>query len=105
LTKQELIDRIYRKRGLQNGLTKKAVGEIVDGVFAELGDYFIKTKVTKKGPTPRFTYPGFGTFSKRRRAARVARHPRTGDSIQIPETETVAFNAGSDLKELLNNRK
>jgi nucleoid DNA-binding protein len=105
VTKQELIDRIYRKRGVTNGLTKKAVTEIVDGVFAELGDYFIKTKVTKKGPTPRFTYPGFGTFLKRRRAARTARHPRTGDSISIPATDTVSFNAGSDLKELLNSRK
>ena len=63
MTKQELIDLIYRKRGVQNGLTKKAVADIVDGVFAELGDYFVKAKVPRKGRAPRFTYPGFGTFS------------------------------------------
>src|SRR5690606_24544059 len=47
MTKRELIDRVYRKRGVPAGVTKRAVGEIIDGVFAELGDYFIRTKVTK----------------------------------------------------------
>lgn len=101
MTKQELIDRVYRKRGFPAGVTKKAVGEIIDGVFSELGDYFIKSKITKNS-TPRFTYPGFGTFSKKRRGPRTGRHPRTGQPIEIPESETVAFAVGSELKQLLN---
>ena len=105
MTKLELIDRIYRKRGVGKGMTKKAVGEIVDGVFAELGDYFVKTKVPVRGPGPRFTYPGFGTFSKRRRPEREGRHPKTGKPITIPATNTLAFNIGSDLKELFKNNK
>jgi len=35
-------------------LTKKMVGTLVDAVFAELGDYFVKAKVTRQ-KTPRFT--------------------------------------------------
>jgi DNA-binding protein HU-beta len=105
MTKQELIDRIYRSRGVKNGLTKKAVSDIVDGVFSELGDYFVKARVPRKGPSPKFTYPGFGTFSKRKRAARQGRHPRTGKPITIPAAHTLAFNLGSDLKELLQNKK
>lgn len=101
MTKQELIDRVYRKRGVPAGVTKKAVGEIIDGVFAELGDYFIKSKVTRNN-TPRFTYPGFGTFAKKKRVARTGRHPQTGKPIQIPATTTVAFAVGSELKSLLN---
>jgi nucleoid DNA-binding protein len=102
MTKQELIDRIYRKRGMPAGLTKKVVSEIVDGVFGELGDYFIKTKVGKNGSSAKFTYPGFGTFAKKKRGARTGRHPQTGEPIRIPAAQTLAFSVGSDLKTLLN---
>ena len=105
VTKQELIERIYRKRGVQNGLTKKAVADIIDGVFAELGDYFVKARVRRNGSNARFTYPGFGTFARRRRPERDGRHPQTGEPIRIPAIETVAFAIGSDLRSLLNNRR
>lgn len=105
MTKQELIDRIYRRRGIKNGLTKKATADIVDGVFAELGDYFVKAKVPRQGRMPRFSYPGFGTFSKRRRQKREGRHPRTGQPITIPEADTLGFALCSDLKELLQRGK
>lgn len=101
MTKQELIDQIYKKRGAPAGLTKKAVNEIIDGVFAELGDYFVRNKVTKSA-TPKFTYPGFGTFSKKRRPARDGRHPQTGQPIKIPSSCTVSFAAGRDLKTAMN---
>ena len=101
MTKQELIDRIYRKRGVPAGMTKKAVGEIIDGVFAELGDYFVKAKVTKRA-MPKFTYPGFGTFQKRKRPARTGRHPQTGAPLEIPAQNTVSFAVGRDLKHLMN---
>ena len=101
MTKQELIERVYRKRGLVSGVTKKAVADIVDGVFAELGDYFVKSRATRAS-TPRFTYPGFGTFAKRRRGGRIGRHPKTGKPIEIPAQTTVSFAVGSELKSLLN---
>jgi len=101
MTKLELIERVYRKRGLTAGMTKKQVADIIDGAFAELGDYFVRTKVTRAA-TPRFTYPGFGTFAKRRRTGRIGRHPKTGKPIEIPAQTTVAFAVGSELKSLLN---
>jgi DNA-binding protein HU-beta len=104
MTKQELIERIYKKRGVSQGLTKKAVSEIIDGVFSELGDYFVKARSGRNGTAPKFTYPGFGTFSKRRRPARTGRHPQTGVPIDIPEMQTLSFNVGSDLKTLLNRK-
>ena len=102
MTKQELINRVYRKRGIPEGVTKKAVAEIIDGVFSELGDYFIKTRVTRS-TTPRFTYPGFGTFAKKKKSPRNVRHPQTGKPIKIPAANTVSFSAGSELKQLLND--
>lgn len=101
MTKQELIELVYRKRGIPAGITKKAVSDVIDAVFDELGDYFVKAKVTKNS-TPRFTYPGFGTFSKKRREARTGRHPQTGEPIEISATNTIAFAVGSRLKELMN---
>ena len=103
MTKQELIDRVYKRRGVALGLTKKAVSEIIDGVFAELGDYFVKSKSTKSNGV-KFTYPGFGTFSRVKKKARNGRHPLTGEPLKIPATNTVNFNVGSDLKSLLNRK-
>ena len=55
-------------------------------MFAELGDYFVKAKVTRRA-TPRFTYPGFGTFTKKRKSGRAGRNPQTGAPIAIPAVD------------------
>ena len=44
---------------------------------------------------------GFGTFTKKTRAARTGRNPRTGESINIAASTTVGFKAGKGLKDLL----
>lgn len=44
---------------------------------------------------------GFGTFSKKIRAARTGRNPQTGKSIDIKESTTVGFKPGKGLKDLL----
>ena len=103
MTKQELIERIYKTKGLPPDLTKKTVALIVEAAFAEIGDYFVKSKVTRAS-SPKFTYPGFGTFTKRKRGERKGRNPQTGDQITIPASTTVAFAPGLDLKALLNRK-
>jgi DNA-binding protein HU-beta len=101
MTKQELIERIYKSKGLPPELTKKAVTQVIDAVFGEIGEYFIKAKVTKSNQ-PRFTYPGFGTFTKKKRPSRVGRNPQNGQPITIPEAQTVVFAPGQELKGYLN---
>jgi nucleoid DNA-binding protein len=110
MTKLELIERVYRSalkhgngRGLPSDLTKKTVQQVVDAVFDELSDYFVKAKVSRQA-APKFTWPGFGTFTKRRRGERPGRNPRTGDPITIPASTTLAFAPGLDLKSLLNKK-
>jgi hypothetical protein len=51
MTKAELIGRVASKKDLPRDLTKKTVARIVDVVFTEIGDYFIRAR-----PTPE-TYP------------------------------------------------
>jgi nucleoid DNA-binding protein len=101
MTKAELIERVYGKKDLPRDLTKKTVALIVDAVFMEMGDYFIRTRVSRNQGA-RLTYPGFGTFSKRRRPPRMVRNPRTGAPITIPPQETVTFSPGQELRALLN---
>ena len=104
MTKQELIKRVATRAGLPS---KKAVGALVDAVFAELAGYFIEARSTARGArgrsaTARFTYPGFGTFTKKRRGPRTGRNPQTGAPITIPANTTLGFQPGSELKAALN---
>ena len=101
MTKAELIERVYAHKDLPRGMTKKTVAHIVDAVFTEMGDYFIRTRVTRNQGA-KLTYPGFGTFSKRRRGPRMVRNPQTGDPIAIPQQETITFSPGQELRGLLN---
>ena len=101
MTKAELIERVYGQKHLPRDLTKKTVAQIIDAVFTEMGDYFIRTRVSRKQGA-RLTYPGFGTFSKRRRPPRMVRNPQTGDPITIPPQETITFSPGQELRSLLN---
>jgi nucleoid DNA-binding protein len=101
MTKAELIERVYAGKHLPRELTKKTVAQIVDAVFVEMGDYFIRTRVSRT-QGPRLTYPGFGTFSKRRRPPRMVKNPKTGAPITIPQQETITFSPGQELRSLLN---
>lgn len=45
---------------------------------------------------------GFGSFSQRSRAARTGRSPKTGETIQIPASNSVGFKPGKALKDAIN---
>lgn len=101
MTKAELIALVHSRKDLPRDLTKKTVAQLVDFVFTEMGDYFIRAKATRNNGV-KLTYPGFGTFSKRRRPERIVRNPQNGEPITIPAQFTVTFLPGSELKALLN---
>lgn len=75
--------------------------QIVDFVFTEMGDYFIRAKAVRSG-TVKLTYPGFGTFSKRRRPERIVKLPNSPVTVTIPLQYTVTFSPGKELKSLMN---
>jgi len=91
MTKAELIDVIASSKNLPEGLTKKAVTAVFDTAFEE-----IRKSVKKEG---KLTVPGFGTFTKKKRAAREGRNPQTGESIKIKASTTMTFRPAKDLKE------
>jgi nucleoid DNA-binding protein len=103
MTKAELINRVHKTKGLPQNVTKKAVAQIVHAVFDELSGYFVRARVSRR-IQPRFTYPGFGTFTKKIREERKARNPQTRELIEIPASTTLTFAPGQDLRGQLNRR-
>jgi DNA-binding protein HU-beta len=96
MTKAELVERIYAMKEFRGAVSKKLVGALLDAMFEEIG-----RSIRKEG---KFSYPDFGTFSRRKKAARVGRNPKTQEKIKIPAHQTVAFKVHKAFKESLNPR-
>ncbi len=47
-------------------------------------------------------WPGFGSFSTTRRAARTGRNPQTGAPVDVKASTAMKFSASSVLKAELN---
>ena len=45
---------------------------------------------------------GFGTFESKKRPARVARNPRTGEEIKVKASKAPVFKASKALKDEMN---
>jgi len=74
-------------------LTKTQAAAVVDAFTSTI------TKALKKGDT--VTLVGFGTFSVRKRAAREARNPRTGETIKLKASKAPVFKAGKAFKDAM----
>ena len=48
---------------------------------------------------------GFGSFSVKRRPARVGRNPRTGEAVNVAEKHLPFFKTGKELRERLNSNQ
>ncbi len=92
MTRSELIARITEKL---EGYTLKQTEIIVETFFDSIKE------ALKAGE--KVELRGFGNFRLKKRRARKARNPRTGESVDVPEKRVVYFKAGKELKELLNS--
>jgi DNA-binding protein HU-beta len=97
MTKAELIEAVAGAKTVPDGLSKKAVQAVIDATFEEM------KKATKK--EGRFSFPGFGTFNKKKRAARTGRNPQTGDKIKIKAQTTVTFKPAQALKDFVGGKR
>jgi DNA-binding protein HU-beta len=85
MNKQELIDAISKESKLSKATSKKALESLTKTV----------KKTLKKGD--KVILVGYGTFSVVKRAARMGKNPRTGQTIKIPAKKAVKFKAGAEL--------
>lgn len=85
---------LVRAVALQTRQSKRAVAKTVDAFLECLTDIL--------GGQGKATLTGFGSFRVRKRAARRARHIRTGELISIPASRVVRFKAASRLKRAIH---
>ena len=90
MTKAELIDAVASKAGVSKADAERTIGAFFDQVVDS----------TKHGT--KVAWPGFGSFSTGRRAARVGRNPQTGAEVKIKASTNMKFTASSTLKDALN---
>lgn len=87
MTKKEIVKAISDEIGLTQLKTK----EIVQKTF----DAIVDTLISEK----RIELRNFGVFEVKKRAARKARNPRTGDKVFVPEKYVVTFKPGKEMEE------
>jgi len=86
VTKKEIVRTISEEIGLTQLQTK----EIVQKTF----DAIVEALVEER----RIELRNFGVFEVKRRAARKARNPRTGDKVYVPEKFVVTFKPGKEME-------
>ncbi|KAB0267259.1 HU family DNA-binding protein [Microvirga brassicacearum] len=72
-------------------LTKRQANEIIGQVLEVI------TKSLRKGDKVRLS--GLGILQVRKRPARMARNPRTGEPVKVKASKKVAFRAAKELKD------
>jgi DNA-binding protein HU-beta len=90
MNKAELIDVLTDKLGSDRRSATAAVENVVDTIV----------RAVHKGDS--VTITGFGVFEQRRRAARVARNPRTGETVKVKPTSVPAFRPGAQFKAVVS---
>jgi DNA-binding protein HU-beta len=90
MNKAELIDVLTEKLGSDRRSATAAVENVVDTIV----------RAVHKGDS--VTITGFGVFEQRRRAARVARNPRTGETVKVKPTSVPAFRPGAQFKAVVS---
>jgi DNA-binding protein HU-beta len=90
MNKAELIDVLTKKLDTDRRSATDAVENVVDTIV----------RAVHKGDS--VTITGFGVFEQRRRAARVARNPRTGETVKVKPTSVPAFRPGAQFKAVVS---
>lgn len=88
MNKSELVEAIQGVLGKE--ATKRQSEEALSAVLTS-----ISKGVKKDGKVQLI---GFGTFEVKKRAARMGRNPKTGESMKIKASKSVGFKASSNLK-------
>jgi len=87
MNKQGIVDAVNEVLGGTKVSAEKAVDTVFDTIVASI----------KKDDA--VSVAGFGIFEAKKRAARTARNPRTGESISVPAMRVPKFRASKTLKD------
>lgn len=87
MTKKEIVKAISEEIGLTQLRTKEIVQKTFDAIVETLVE------------DGRIELRNFGVFEVKKRAARKARNPRTGQRVDVPEKFVVTFKPGKEMEE------
>jgi nucleoid DNA-binding protein len=88
MTKADLVEQVADAIG--PGITKKDCALVVDGLLNAIKNALAEQQ--------NIEIRGFGTFKVRKRKARMARNPRTGESVEVPARAVPIFKPSKDLR-------
>ena len=91
MTKADLVDRVTAA----TGLTKRDVAVIVDRFIEAVGKSLTEGR--------HIEIRGFGSFKVKTRRARIARNPRTGATVEVPEKIVPYFKVSKELKRMVED--
>ena len=92
MLKSKLIENINENFSY---LTNKEAEESVNIIFSEIINALTEGK--------RVELRGFGSFSIKNRIPRIARNPKTGESVEVGSKLKPYFRSGKDLNDLINS--
>jgi len=87
MNKSELVAAVAAKAAIEKKAADKAVNAVIDSIADGL---------VKDGKVQLI---GFGTFEVRKRKAKTARNPQTGEKVKVKAAKVPVFKAGAALKE------
>jgi DNA-binding protein HU-beta len=87
MNKTELVDKIAKDTNVSKTDVAAVLGSFADSIMAAVKD------------GDKVVLPGFLTFEQSRRAARTARNPRTGETINIPAATVPKVKVGKSFKD------
>ena len=93
VTKKDIVEEISQRTGLTQVDTKIVVESFLDSI----------SKALSSGSN--IEIRGFGRFKVKEKKARMARNPRTGESVEVIAGLKPVFEASKELKGKLNEKK
>ena len=91
MTKSELIDELASQAP---DVQRRDIEIIINTIF--------DTMTLALAKHDRIEIRGFGSFIAKKRKARNARNPRTGDKVSVPQKWVPFFTIGKELRERIN---
>ena len=92
MTKADLVERVTAQISQTAGpmISKKDCARVVDSFLDAIKEALQQQK--------NIEVRGFGTFKIRHRKTRMARNPRTGDSVKVPSRAVPVFKPSKHLR-------
>ena len=90
MNKAELTELVAQELGQSKAAATRAIDAVLHG---------LEQGIERDGAV---TLTGFGSFSRKERAARMGRNPMTREPMEIKASTTVGFRASQQLKERLS---